>query len=110
MNVEREYRMATKKSKVVETPSFGLKPIKKSMIVSTIQKEMVTQGGIVLAQADREQVTKGKILAVGPDVTIVEVGQVVLPNWQKAQKVKYELVEYWIVNEDDLVLVFDGEE
>ena len=48
-------------------------------------------------------------MAIGPDVTIVEVGQVILPNWQKAQKVKHEMVEYWIVKEEDLVLVFEGE-
>ena len=109
MNVERDCTMTTKKTKSVETPSFGLKPIKSSLIVEAIKKDTVSKGGIVLAQADREEVSRGKILAIGPDVTIVEVGQVVLPNWQKAQKVKHEMVEYWIVKEDDLVLVFEGE-
>lgn len=92
-----------------ETPSIGLKPIKSSLIVEVIKKDLVSKGGIVLAQSDREEVSRGRILAIGPDVTIVEVGQVILPNWQKAQKVKHEMVEYWIVKEEDLVLVFEGE-
>ena len=108
MNVEREYKMATKKSKVVE-PTIGIKPIKSKIIVEAIQKDTVSKGGIVLASADREEVSRGRIVSVGPDVDLVSVGQCVLPNWQKAQKVKYETVEYWIVDQEDLVLVFEGE-
>jgi co-chaperonin GroES (HSP10) len=108
MNVERNYEMTIEKT-TTETPSIGLKPIKSSLIVEVIKKDLVSKGGIVLAQSDREEVSRGRILAIGPDVTIVEVGQVILPNWQKAQKVKHEMVEYWIVKEEDLVLVFEGE-
>jgi co-chaperonin GroES (HSP10) len=108
MNVERNYKMTIEKT-TTETPSIGLKPIKSSLIVEVIKKDLVSKGGIVLAQSDREEVSRGRILAIGPDVTIVEVGQVILPNWQKAQKVKHEMVEYWIVKEEDLVLVFEGE-
>ena len=108
MNVERNYEMTIEKT-TTETPSIGLKPIKSSLIVEVIKKDLVSKGGIVLSQSDREEVYRGRILAIGPDVTIVEVGQVILPNWQKAQKVKHEMVEYWIVKEEDLVLVFEGE-
>ena len=102
--------MTTKKSKSVDAPSIGLKPIKSSIILEAVKKDEVSSGGIVLASGgDREAVTKGRILAIGPLVTIVEVGQMVLPNWQKAKKVKHEMVEYWIVDEDALVLVFEGE-
>jgi chaperonin GroES len=100
--------MATKKTKVTK-PGIGIKPIKANIILEAVKKDTVSKGGIVLASADREEVSRGKILAIGPEVTIVEVGQVVLPNWQKAKKVKYEMVEYWIVDEEDLVLVFEGE-
>jgi co-chaperonin GroES (HSP10) len=86
-----------------------LKPIKKGLLVELIKKDMVSAGGIVLAQADKEEITKGRILAIGSEVTLVEVGQVVLSNWQKAKKVKHDMKEFWIVNEDDLVLVFEGE-
>jgi chaperonin GroES len=99
--------MATKKKAVV--PSFDIKPIKKNIILEAIKKDTVSKGGIIMQSADAEEATRGKILATGPEVTIVSTGQVVLPNWQKAKKVKYEASEYWIVNEDDLVLVFEGE-
>jgi len=102
--------MATKKKTAVTTaPSLGIKPIKANIILEPVKKDTVSKGGIVLASADREEASRGKILAIGPDVTIVQVGQVVLPNWQKAKKVKFEMTEFWIVEEDDLVLVFEGE-
>jgi len=100
--------MATKKSKT-KPASIGIKPIKSNIILEAVKKDTVSKGGIVLASADREEASRGKIVAIGPDVTIVEVGQVILPNWQKAKKVKYENIEYWIVDEEDLVLVFEGE-
>ena len=103
--------MATKKTKTVTktTNSIGIKPIKSNIIVEEIKKDTVSKGGIIMQSADREEVSRARILAAGPDVSLVEVGQCVLPNWQKAKKVKYESVEYWVVDEEDLVLVFEGE-
>jgi co-chaperonin GroES (HSP10) len=86
-----------------------LKPIKKNVIVEVIQKEKVSSGGILLAEVDREEASKGIVIGIGPEVTEVKLGEVILPNWQKAKKSKFDDQEFWIVHEDDIVLVFDGE-
>ena len=86
---------------------FVLKPIKKNIIIKLIQKELESKGGIILSSADPIEVSRGLIVGIGPDVDIVEVGQQILPNWNKAKKVKYEQEEFYIVHEDDLVLVFE---
>jgi len=86
-----------------------LRPIKKNVILKVIEKEKVSKGGIVLAQVDKEEASKGIITAIGSDVTLVEVNQIVLPNWQQAKKSKFEDEEFWIVDEDDIILVFEGE-
>ena len=86
-----------------------LKPIKKNVILKLIQKEKVSKGGIVLAEVDREEASKGTVISIGTDVTLVEVDQIVLPNWQKAKKTKFEDDEFWIVDEDDIILIFEGE-
>jgi len=86
-----------------------LKPIKKNVIIELIQKEKVSSGGILLAEVDREEASKGTVISIGPEVTEVKLNEVILPNWQKARKVKFDDLEYWIVNEDDIILVFDGE-
>ena len=84
-----------------------LKPIKKNIIITLIEKELESKGGIILTSADPAQVSRGLIAGIGPDVDLVEVGQEVLPNWNKAKKVKYEQEEFYIVHEDDIVLVFE---
>ena len=96
MNVERRKRTM-------------LKPIKNNVILELIQKEKVSSGGILLAEVDREEASKGTVISIGPEVTEVKLNEVILPNWQKARKVKFDDLEYWIVNEDDIILVFDGE-
>ena len=84
-----------------------LKPIKKNIIVELIEKEKVTESGIILTSADKEEVSKGLVLAIGTDVDLIEVGQTILPNWQKAKLTKFEGADFYIVNEDDVVLIFE---
>lgn len=84
-----------------------LRPIKKNLLVKIIEKEKVTTGGIILRSADPAEVSKGEVLSIGPDVTLIEVGQLILPNWNAAVKVKYNDEEYFIVCEDDVVLIFE---
>ena len=86
-----------------------LKPIKKNVIVKAIEKEKVSSGGIILADVDREAATKGQVIAIGTEVTEVQVDEVILPNWQKAKKSKFDDQEFWVIHEDDIILVFDGE-
>jgi co-chaperonin GroES (HSP10) len=87
-----------------------LRPIKKNVILKVIEKEKVSKGGIIMADVDREEASKGTVFAIGSDVTLVEVDQIVLPNWQKAKKSKFEDQDFWIVDEDDIILIFEGGE
>ena len=87
-----------------------LRPIKKNMIVKLIEKETVSKGGIVLTGPDAQEVSKGTVLAIGSQVELVKVGEVILPNWQKAQPTKFELEDYFVVHEDDVVLIFEDNE
>tara|TARA_R110000868_G_scaffold195315_2_gene440997 strand:+ start:166 stop:417 length:252 start_codon:yes stop_codon:yes gene_type:complete len=80
------------------------------MIIKLIEKETVSKGGIVLAGPDAQEASKGKVLAIGSDVEFVEVGEVILPNWQKAKPTKYENEDFFVVHEDDVVLIFEGDE
>jgi co-chaperonin GroES (HSP10) len=47
------------------------------------------------------------ILAVGPEVLDLKIGDSILPNWNAGRQTKYENQDLWIVNEDDVVLVFE---
>lgn len=84
-----------------------LKPIKKNIIVQVIEKEKVTSGGIILKSADPAEVSKATVIHIGPDVTLIEEGQLILPNWNAAKPVKFDNESYFIVNEDDVILIFE---
>jgi co-chaperonin GroES (HSP10) len=84
-----------------------LKPIKNNVIVELIEKEKVTSTGIVLSSADPLEANKGKVLKIGPDVLDVKEGDMILPNWNKARLAKYMATDFYIVSEDDVVLIFE---
>ena len=86
-----------------------LRPIKKNIIIKLIEKETVSKGGIVLAGPDAQEASRGEVLSIGAEVTLIEVGQIILPNWQKAKPTKFEKEDFYIVNEDDVVLIFENE-
>jgi co-chaperonin GroES (HSP10) len=87
-----------------------LRPIKKNMIVKLIEKETVSKGGIVLAGPDAQEASRGTVLVIGSEVELVKVGEVILPNWQNARPAKFELEDYFVVHEDDVVLIFEDNE
>ena len=84
-----------------------LKPIKSKVILELIEKEKVTSGGIVLQKADPTEANRGVVIAVGPDVTDVEVGQEVLPNWNAAMKMKHDDKQLYVVDQEEIVLIFE---
>jgi chaperonin GroES len=87
-----------------------LRPIKSNIIVKLIEKEKVTASGIVLANPDRDEVDRGEVIAIGPKCQDVKVGQIILANWNAAAKTKMDEEEFWIVPEEEVVLIFEGEE
>ena len=84
-----------------------LKPIRKNIVVELLEKEKVTEAGIILTSADPAEVSKGVVLAIGDECEEIKVGDTILPNWQKARPTKFEGTDFYIVNEDDVVLVFE---
>ena len=84
-----------------------LRPIKKNIIVKIIEKEKVTSSGIILKSADPAEVNRAEVIAIGSDVTLVEVGQTILPNWNAARPSKIDDESFYVVSEDEVVLIFE---
>jgi len=85
-----------------------VKPLHNKVLVAQNKDEIKTESGIILDNADsvRESRT-GTVLAIGPKVTLVAVGDKVLLEWNKAQVVKIGDAQRVIIKEDDIVAVFD---
>ena len=84
-----------------------LRPIKKNIIVELIEKEKVTSSGIILKSADPAEVNRAEVIAIGNEVTMVEVGQLILPNWNAARPSKIDDESFYVVSEDEVVLIFE---
>lgn len=83
-------------------------PLKKRVLVAENKTENKSAAGIILEGANsvRESRT-GTVLAVGPDVTTVKIGDLIYLEWNKAAVVKVDGAQRVIVEEEDIVAVVD---
>jgi co-chaperonin GroES (HSP10) len=89
-----------------------LKPIKSKILIQlhNNEKETVLESGIVLTTKDRDEAQLAKVLAIGPEVEFVKVDDIILPNWNQAAPTKFEKEDYFLVKEDDVVMIVEDED
>jgi len=86
-----------------------LKAIKNKLIIKLLKNKEFTKVGIFLTATGKDALTKGLVLAAGPDTKDVRVGDTILPDWNAAEETKFEKETYYIISEDEVVGIFDGE-
>jgi co-chaperonin GroES (HSP10) len=83
-----------------------LKPLKDKVLVAENNSETKSESGIILDHANSVRESKtGTVLAIGPDVTEVQVGDKVLLDWSKASVVKLGDAQRVVLKESDIVAV-----
>jgi len=85
-----------------------VKPLKKKVLVAENKSESKSESGIILegATSVRES-KKATVIAIGPDVTMVKEGDVILLDWTKGTVVKIGDAQRVIIDEENIVAVFD---
>lgn len=87
---------------------MNVKPMNKFILVAENRKENKTESGILLEGSrglgDTAQAT---VLEVGPEVTDVKVGDVVLLDWAKASPVKIGDVQRAMIKEEFVIAVVE---
>lgn len=87
---------------------MAVRPLGKKVLVAEIKRENTTASGIIIEGRDVQGESKtGKVLAIGPEVTEVQVGDTVLLEWNKAQMVTVDGAQRVIVLEENIVAVLD---
>ncbi len=85
-----------------------LVPIKSKVLIQLIEKAKTTETGIILPVADRDELNKATVIAIGDKVLDVQVNDTILPNWNQAIETQYDKGhKTYIIEEKDIVLVFD---
>lgn len=74
--------------------------LKKNVLVRKIRPEY---SGLIQGVVSEEN-TQGKIMNIGSEVTLVNLGELAILDWKKAKHIGGDL---WVVSEDDIVAVID---
>jgi len=83
-------------------------PLKDRVLVAENKRENTTESGIVLQGAGFDQSKTGTVLAIGPDVTDVKVGDVIYLEWNKAAVVKIGDAQRVMVKQENIVAVLEN--
>jgi len=78
-----------------------MKPLRDNIIVSRVAGEKTTASGLILKTAEGPD--RARVIALGPKVDEVAIGDEVLLNWNKAVKVEDET---YVVPIDDVVFIY----
>jgi co-chaperonin GroES (HSP10) len=79
-----------------------MRALKSNVIVERIAGEKTTSFGFILKSSEGPDLAK--ITSIGSDVTEVEVGNVVLVDWNQATQIEDDI---FILSIDDVVLVYE---
>ena len=84
------------------------RPLKDKVLVAENNSENKSESGIILDHANSVRESKtGTVLAIGPDVKEVQVGDKVLLDWSKASVVKVGDAQRVVLEEADIVAVLE---
>ena len=89
-----------------------MKVLRNNIVIKLIDddiglKDRKTSGGIFLPEKTRRISSQGKVIAIGDEVKSVKVGDLVLYGSYTQQDFFCNLEELAIVNEDNILLIFD---
>ncbi len=95
---------------------MNIRPLRDRIIVSRLESEEKTQGGIIIPDTAKEKPQQGKVIAVGQgrlkeDGTIIEqeikAGDKVLFSRWSGTEVKVDGKEWLIMKEDDILAILE---
>ena len=86
-----------------------IKPLKKNVLVVRLKKKSTTDSGIILQSDHDGNVERAQVIAVGSEVTLVQKDNIVFCDWNKANPVTVDDIPHYVVNEDNIVWVFEDD-
>lgn len=77
-----------------------------------IDDQVKTESGLILTgqSANAGSIRWARVLSVGPEVTAVKEGEIIVPDWNKAQPTKHEGKLIAFIPEEHVLAVIEGDE
>jgi co-chaperonin GroES (HSP10) len=86
-----------------------VKPLRKMVLIAENAVDQTTESGIILDGTTSNRNSKtGTVLAIGSEVTVVNVGDKVYLEWNKGQVVKIGDAQRVMIKEEFIVAVVDA--
>ena len=82
-----------------------MRPLRNNVVIAQREKQKTTESGIILTEAVETGVGDGVVVAVGPEVQYVEVGQSVIPDWSKGRSVTIGDIQSVVISEEDILAI-----
>ena len=87
-----------------------IRPMNDRVLVAENKTETVSESGIILEGANSVRESKrATVLAIGPEVTAVKVGDVVLLDWAKASPVKVGDAQRAMIKEEFVIAIVEND-
>lgn len=78
-------------------------PLGKRILAAEVKKERKSEGGLILEGVSSvKETAAARVLAVGPDVKTIRVGDVVYLDWAKTKLVIIDGAQRVILDEEDI--------
>jgi chaperonin GroES len=96
--------------------SMNIRPIYDRVVVTRLEEEQTSPGGIVIPDTAKEKSVRGKVVAVGPGKKMengerhtpdVKKGDEVLFGKYSGSEVKLNGEEYVVMREDDIIAIVE---
>ena len=87
--------------------TMEIRPLKKRVLIAQNAHETKSEAGIILDGRALGNTASAKVLAIGPDVKEVVVGDTVYVNWAKASVVKVDGKDRAMIDEDEIIAVVE---
>jgi chaperonin GroES len=85
-----------------------IRPLGKKVLVAENKRETQTASGIILDDKGLGESKSGTVLAIGPEVTAVQVNDKILLDWSKATIVNVEGAQRVMLLEENIVAVLEN--
>jgi co-chaperonin GroES (HSP10) len=86
---------------------MNIKPLKKTVAVVRLKNKETSESGLIIKGNIGASIDKAKAIAIGPDVTLLKVGDTLLVDWNKVNPTTIDGIPTYFLSEDDVAGVFD---
>jgi co-chaperonin GroES (HSP10) len=85
---------------------MNITPIKKKVFIAQNKRKTETDSGIIVENGFGDTAS-ATVLAIGPDVTDVKVGDKIYVDWSKCSPVKIDGDDRAMISQDDIIAVIE---